>query len=108
MHHGHGNLKKTIKYLKKKDQEDFLNFVSTNTKFNPHIMYIAKSNTLNNWFIDLFTWLNKCENLFSKNNLKNYDTKRIFAFLAERYASFWFRKYTTFKEHPWAFIDPNI
>ena len=33
MHHGHGNLKKTIKYLKKEDQEDFFNFVSTSTKF---------------------------------------------------------------------------
>jgi hypothetical protein len=108
MHHGHGNLKKTIKYLKKEDQEDFLNFVSTSTKFNPHIMYIAKSNTLNNWFIDLFAWLNKCEDLFSKNNLINYDTKRIFAFLAERYASFWFKKYTNFKEHPWVFIDPGM
>jgi hypothetical protein len=60
-------------------------------------MYKAKSNTLNNWFIKLFAWLNKCEDLFSKNNLKNYDIKRISGFLEERYASFWFKKYSNFK-----------
>ena len=38
-------------------------------------------------------------------NLSGYDTKRLYAYLAERYLSFWFKKYTTYKEHPWIFIQ---
>ena len=37
--------------------------------------------------------------------LKGYDTERLYAYLAERYLSFWFTKYTRYREHPWAFID---
>ena len=107
MHHGYGNLKKSIKFLKKEDREEFLNYLSTNTKFNPHIMYISKSEILNKWFEDLFTWLNQCETIFNKSYLRNYDTERLFAFLAERYSSFWFKKYTNYKEQPWIFLDPN-
>jgi len=105
MHHGYGNLKKSIKFLKKEDREEFLNYLSTNTKFNPHIMYISKSEILNKWFEDLFTWLNQCETIFNKSYLRNYDTERLFAFLAERYSSFWFKKYTNYKEQPWIFLD---
>ena len=36
------------------------------------------------------------------------DTKRIYAYLAERYLSFWFKKYTKFKTSPWAFINHKI
>jgi len=108
MHHGFGNLEKTIAYLKKDDQSDFYEYMKINTKFNPHIMYISKSKILDRWFSELFTWLKKCESLFEDQSLLNYDTKRIYAFLAERYASFWFKKYTNFKEHPWVFIDPGI
>ncbi len=107
MHHGHGNLEKAIKLLNQKDRDDFHDYVKKNTKFNPHIMYISKTNILNDWFKSLFTWLEKCELIFDKNKLVNYDTSRLFAYLAERYSSFWFKKYTNFKEQPWIFIDPE-
>ena len=42
MHHGYGLLEKSIKLLKKKDRDDFYKFVSYNSKFNPHIMFISK------------------------------------------------------------------
>jgi hypothetical protein len=29
----------------------------------------------------------------------------LYAYLAERYLSFWFKKYTVYKEHPWVFIE---
>ena len=107
MHHGYGNLEKAINLLNSNDKYDFYEYVKTKNKFNPHIMYISKSNILNNWFKSLFSWLENCESIFDKSNLINYDTSRLFAFLAERYSSYWFKKNTNFKEQPWIFIDPD-
>ena len=42
---------------------------------------------------------------FGFKNLKGYETTRLYAFLAERYLSFWFKKYTVYKEQPWMFIE---
>ena len=105
MHHGYGNLEKAINLLQKEDVKDFSDYVKKNTKFNPHIMYISKSIILEKWFETLFSWLFKCEHTFGFKNLKGYDTGRLYAYLAERYASFWFKKYTKYKEHQWVFID---
>tara|TARA_B100000767_G_scaffold217946_1_gene205735 strand:+ start:273 stop:599 length:327 start_codon:yes stop_codon:yes gene_type:complete len=60
----------------------------------------VKKDILNKWFSKLFPWPEKCENQFGFNNLKGYDTKRLYAYLAERYLSFWFKKYTVYKEQP--------
>ena len=68
-------------------------------------MFIAKSFIADKWFEDLFTWLFKCEEIFGFENLKGYDTQRLYAYLAERYLSFWFKKYTKFTTWPWKFID---
>jgi hypothetical protein len=105
MHHGYGNLKKAIEQMEKEDRSDFYDFVNSNTKFNPHIMYISKNIILDKWFIFLFSWLSRCEKIFGLNKMTSYDTGRLYAYLAERYASFWFKKYTKYKEHPWTFID---
>ena len=104
MHHGYGNLDKAINLLDD-DKSEFKDYVNQNTRFNPHIMFITKPEILNLWFSKLFPWLKKCEKIFGFENLKGYDTTRIYAFLAERYQSFWFKKYTVFKENPWIFID---
>ena len=105
MHHGHGNLEKAIEVMHKKDKQDFIDYVNNNTYFNPHIMVISKNIILDKWFNDLFTWLHKCESIFGFKKLSGYDTGRIYAYLAERYLSFWFKKYTKFKEHSWFFLD---
>ena len=42
---------------------------------------------------------------FGFNNLSGYDTTRIYAYLSERYLSFWFKKYTNYKEQAWTFLD---
>ncbi len=105
MHHGYGNLEKASKLLPKEDAKEFQIYINSNTIFNPHIMYISKSIVLDKWFRTLFTWLFKCESLFGFEKLKGYDTGRLYAYLAERYASFWFKKYTRFKEQSWVFID---
>ena len=105
MHHGYGNLDKAINLLDVSDSEEFRNFVHTENSFNPHIMFISKSEIANVWFKKLFIWLERCENVFGFKKLSGYDTSRLYAYLAERYLSFWFKKYTAYKEQPWVFID---
>jgi len=100
MHHGYGNLDKAINLLNSADKEEFRNFVNVSNSFNPHIMFIAKPYVANKWFSDLFPWLFKCEKIFGFKNLSGYDTTRIYAYLGERYLSFWFKKYTKFVEWP--------
>ena len=68
-------------------------------------MFISKPELIEKWFSTLFPWLERCEEIFGFEELEGYDQKRLYAFLAERYMSFWFRKYSKFKEHPWIFID---
>jgi len=105
MHHGHDVLDKAISKLNNKDRNQFRKFVNENTSFNPHIMFISKKKIINNWFNDLFSWLFKCEKLFGFSKLKGYDQERLYAYLAERYLSFWFRKYTNFLEWHWTFYE---
>ena len=105
MHHGYGNLSKAIEVMNDNDRDEFKNYVNTNCEYNPHIMFIAKPLIINKWFTDLFEWLFKCEKIFGFENLNGYDTQRLYAYLAERYLSFWFKKYSNFINWPWTFID---
>ncbi len=92
MHHGHGILEESIKLMNSNDKDEFKVFVNKKKKFNPHIMFISKKKIINEWFKDLFEWLFKCEKVFGLSGLKGYDQERLYAYLAERYLSFWFRK----------------
>ena len=105
MHHGYGNLDKAINVMNSNDRDEFREFVNQNVLFNPHIMFISKSKTLDKWFSDLFPWLFACEKIFGFKSLEGYDTTRLYAFLAERYLSFWFKKYTKSLEWHWVFND---
>ena len=105
MHHGFENLKRAINLLDQKDKKEFLNFVKTENKFNPHIMFISKKKIINEWFKTLFKWLEKCEEEFGFKDLTGYDKTRLYAYLAERFLSFWFKKYTNYKEQAWTFVD---
>ena len=105
MHHGYGRLEKAIELVKHDQVNDFKNYVNNNNEYNPHIMVISKNHILNEWFKDLFDWLFACEKTFGFKNLYGYDSERLYAYLAERYLSFWFRKKTKFLEWPWIFID---
>ena len=42
---------------------------------------------------------------FGLKNLQGYDQQRLYAYLAERYLSFWFRKNTKYLEWPWTFYE---
>jgi hypothetical protein len=107
MHHGHGILEKAINVMNSDEKEDFRKYVNSNNKFNPNIMYISKKFFLEKWFTDLFNWLFKCEKIFGLKKLKGYDQKRLYAYLAERYGSFWFKKNTKFIQWHWTFFDIN-
>ena len=105
MHHGHGNLDKAINVMNEKDKFEFKKFVETETSFNPHIMFISKTDIMDKWFSDLFAWLFECEKVFGFSTLKGYDTTRLYAYLAERYLSFWFNKYTKKLEWEWTLFE---
>ena len=105
MYHGHDVLNKAISKLNNKDRNQFRKFVNENVSFNPHIMFISKKEIINKWFNDLFKWLFKCEKIFGFSKLKGYDQERLYAYLAERYLSFWFRKYTKHLEWHWTFYE---
>ena len=104
MYHGYGLLEKAIEKMNEKDRSKFKNFVNSSNTFNPHIMLISKPRILNLWFRDLFEWLFECEKIFKFEDLKNYETKRLFAYLAERYLSYWVKEYTRYKEWPYVFF----
>ena len=105
MHHGYGNLEKAISVMKSEHKDLFLEYVLKSKSYNPHIMFISKPYIIDKWFDDLFSWLDKCEKIFGFTDLKGYDTQRLYAFLAERYLSFWFKKNTRYLEWPWIFFD---
>ena len=90
MHHGFGHLDMAIEQLQQADREEFKYFVYNQNTFNPHIMFIAKHEIASNWFEVLFPWLERCEKKIGFKKLKGYDSTRLYAYLAERYLSFWF------------------
>ena len=96
--HGKGNLDLAIEKLDCENKEYFKNYMENNTKFNPHNMFICKTNILKNYYDVVFPWLEKCEEIFGFDNLNDYGTKRIYGFLAERFLSFWFLKNYKVKE----------
>ena len=105
MHHGFGNIEKAINHLDERDRDDFFQYLNKSTYYNPHIMFISKSHIINRWFDNLFSWLLKCEQTFGFKKLQGYDTQRLYAYLAERYLSFWFKKYTNYKIWPYVTLD---
>ena len=105
MFHGNGVLDKAIDLLEEKDRKDFKIFVNENNSYNQGNMFICRSKEImNDYYITIFDWLNKCEKLFGFDK-KSYATTRIYAFLAERFLPYWFNKYTKTKEWPIAFYD---
>ena len=107
MHHGYGVLDKAINVLREEDREEFRNYVNTKSIYNPHIMFISKKKIMEKYFNDVFPWLLECEKIFGFDNLKGYDQTRLYAYLSERYLSFWFKKYSKYIEWPWVFKDIN-
>jgi len=104
MWHGNGNLDKAIDLLDN-ERADFRKYTQKNISFSDGAMFVCRSKKLlNNYYNTLFPWLERCEKIFSFN-LKGYSNIRIYAFLAERYQSYWFEKYTKPLLWPVIFYD---
>ena len=105
MFHGNGVLDKAINLLNEKDREDFRLYVNNNNSFNQANLFICRSRSLvSEYYKTIFEWLDNCEKVFGFN-LKGYGQIRIYAFLAERFLPFWFKKYAKCLEWPIIFND---
>ena len=106
MFHGYGMLDKAIDLMNNNDRDNFREYVNKSRSFNPHHMFITHPKIMNEWFKNVFEWLFRCEEKFGFNSLSGYET-RLYGYLAERYLSYWFNKYTNPIEWEWAFVDMN-
>ena len=106
MFHGYGNLDKAINMLSTDDKKDFEDYVNINTSFSANIMYLSNNvKIIDQFYSSLFGWLEKCEQIFGLKETNVYGLRRMYTFLAERYTSFWFEKYSKVKYAPWLFRD---
>ena len=104
--HGNGKLDKAIDLLNKNERDDFRVFIHGDS-FNKENMFICRSKKIiKEYYKSVFPWLEKCESIFGFK-LNSWQEIRIYAFLAERYLSYWFNKYTKVKEWPIFFYDTN-
>ncbi len=105
--HGEGLLEKAIDLLDENEKKDFLYYVNNSYSFNRENLFICRSKKLMDaYFTSVFSWLERCESIFGFN-LEGYAKTRIYAFLAERYISYWFNKYSNPLEWPIFFFDTN-
>ena len=99
--HYEGNLDKALDLIDKKEKTEFIKYLNDNTSANFWNLFCCNSTTLlNNWYESVFTWLFKCEEIFGFENLKGYETGRMYAYLAERYLPYWFKKYSKTRTWP--------
>ncbi len=108
--HGFGNLDKAINLLDENDRDDFKKFMESRNGYNRGNMFICKSKKIMiEYYKSIFPWLERCEKVFDNvaSSSKDYGTKRIYAFLAERYMSYWFNKYSKVTTWPIIFYNLN-
>jgi hypothetical protein len=104
--HGNGKIDRAIDLLDKIERDDFRVFINSHS-FNKENMFICRSKKIiKEYYKSVFSWLEKCEDIFGFN-INSWNEIRIYAFLAERYLSYWFNKYTNVKEWPIFFYDTN-
>ena len=75
------------------------------TFFNPHNMFVCKTEILRKYYEVIFPWLERCEKVFGFDNLTGYGKIRIYTFLAERFVSYWFKKNAKCKTMNITFYD---
>ena len=99
--HKDGNLEKAVKLINEKDRNDFSYYLQNETSFHAWNLVCCRSkDLLNRWYETVFEWLFKCEKVFGFEKLSGYETGRIYAYLAERYLPFWFKKYSKVRTWP--------
>ena len=107
LNHGSYFLDEAIKLLNDDEKYKFQDYLNRN-EFNPHNLFICKNIfLLNSFYVKIFDWLFKCEDIFKKFELDTYGKKRIYGFLAERYLPFWFEQNCRTLNWPYIFFDTN-
>ena len=105
--HGFGKLDKAIDLLNDEDRENFRKFTEQNISYNMGNMFVCKSKKIiKGYYNSVFPWLQRCEKVFGFKS-GSYGKTRIYGFLAERYLSYWFNKYTKTLMWPIIFYDIN-
>ena len=105
--HGFGKLDKAIDLLNDEDREDFRKFTEQNISYNMGNMFVCKSKKIiKSYYNSIFPWLKRCEKAFGFKT-GSYGEMRTYGFLAERYLSYWFNKYTKPLMWPIIFFDIN-
>ena len=105
--HGEESLDKAIELLDEENKDDFKKFVVEKKSFNRENLFFCRSKKIMNaYFKSVFAWLERCEKIFG-HELEGYGMTRIYAFLAERYLSYWFNKYSKPITWPIFFYDTN-
>ena len=105
--HGFGKLDQAINLLDESEREDFRKFTEQNVSYNMGNMFICKSKEIiKKYYASIFPWLERCEKIFGFKK-GSYGETRIYGFLAERYLSYWFNKYTDPLVWPIKFYDIN-
>ena len=106
MFHGNGIIDKAANLLEESERNDFIKYINEKNSFNRGPMFICKSKeVLNKFYSSLFSWLERCEKEFGFE-LDGYGQTRIYAYLAERFTPFWFKKYS--KCYIWPILAFNI
>ena len=104
--HKDGNLEKAVKLLNDNDRSEFNDYLNNETSLHCWNLLCCRSKIiLDKWYQSVFDWLFKCEDIFGFKKLSGYDTGRIYAYLAERYLPFWFKKYSKVTTWPIHFHD---
>jgi len=80
---------KCLDFLPVKIRSNFLDHLQSNILY-PLNMFIVKKNLFNEYCEILFPWVDKCMELFLKENILTSYNVRLPAFLTERFTSFWF------------------
>ena len=106
MFHGNGLIDQAANLLEESEKNDFVNYINEKNSFNRGNMFICRSkDIMNKFYNSLFPWLERCEKKFGFN-LKGYGQTRIYAYLAERYIPYWFKKHS--KHLVWPALSFNI
>ena len=104
--HKDGNLERAVKLINDSDRNGFIEYLNTETSLHAWNLLCCNSKTLlNDWYKTVFEWLFKCEEVFGFKDLSGYETGRIYAYLAERYLPFWFKKYSKVRTWPIYCLD---
>ena len=81
--------------------------METQNHFNRGNMFITNNKKIiDSFYSTIFPWLERCEKVFGFNK-GSYGNTRIYAFLMERFTSYWFNKYSRVRVWPIIFYNIN-